>query len=106
MKACQIVKDIGYKSIQIFGDSELLIKLLNSEDHFNNPSLNKSLQRIQNILKDFDRVVSYHIMWELNKQADNPKNKACLMFQGSLNINEEIDSFHLNEEIDSFHLLP
>ena len=90
-----MVKHIGYKSIQVFGDSELLIKMLNSEDHFNNPSLNKSLQTICNILKDFDRVVSYHILRELNKQADNLENKSCLMFQGSLNINEEINSLHL-----------
>ena len=44
--AFHIAKENGYKSIQFFGDSKLLIKVLNSEDHFNNPSLKKSLQRI------------------------------------------------------------
>ena len=43
LKACQIAKDIGYKAIEIFRDSELLIKLLNYDDHFSNPALNKSL---------------------------------------------------------------
>ena len=93
LKACQIVKDIGYKAIHIFRDSELLIKVLNSEYHFSNPSLNKSLQRIRDILKAFDRVVSNHILHYLNKQADYLENKACLMTQGSLNINEEFNSF-------------
>ena len=79
LKVCQIVKDIGYKTIHIFVDSELLIKVLNSEDHLSNPSLDRSLQRIQNILKAFDMVVAYHILWELNKQADYMANKACLM---------------------------
>ena len=29
LKACQIAKENGYKSIQIHGDSEMLIKVLN-----------------------------------------------------------------------------
>ena len=43
LKSCQISKELGYKSIQIHGDSELLIKVLNSEDHFKNPILNNIL---------------------------------------------------------------
>ena len=43
LKVCQIEKEKGYKSIQISDDSEMLIKVLNSADHFNNSSLNKSL---------------------------------------------------------------
>ena len=38
--ATQIAKDNGYKTVQIFGDSELLIKVLNTVDHFNNSALN------------------------------------------------------------------
>ena len=40
--AIQIAKDNGYKSIQIFVDSKMLIKALNSNDCFNNFALNKS----------------------------------------------------------------
>ena len=32
----QLVKEKGYKSVQIFGDSEMLIKALNSADSLNN----------------------------------------------------------------------
>jgi len=64
------VKELGYNIIQIFGDSELLINLLNSEDYFRNPTLNKTLQRIWNTMKDFNTVDSYHILGDLNKQAD------------------------------------
>ena len=92
---CQIAKETRYKSIQFFGDSWLLIKLLNSEDHFNNPSLNKTLQRIQNILKAFERVTSFHILRELDKHADSLENKACLLLQGSLSINGDSITFHL-----------
>ena len=80
----QIAKDKGYKSIQIFDDSELLIKVLNSADHFNNSALNKNLQRIHNILKEFDGVTSFHILRDLNKLAYALENKACLLSQGTL----------------------
>jgi len=43
LKACQIAKELGHKRIQIFGDSELLIKLLNSKNHFCNVVLNNTL---------------------------------------------------------------
>ena len=94
LKACLIAKEKGYKSIQFFGDSELLIKVLNSEDHFNNSTLNKSLKRTRNILKEFERVASFHILRELNKTADALANKACLLSQGNLSINGEPNKFH------------
>ena len=94
LKACQIAKENGYKSIQFFGDPELLIKVLNSEDHFNNFALNKSLQSIRNILKEFERVASFHIMCDLNKNADALENKAFLVSQGNLSINEKSNNFH------------
>ena len=43
LMACQISKEKGYKSIQIFGDSKLLIKALNSAELFNNSALNSTL---------------------------------------------------------------
>ena len=46
LMAFQISRQIGIKEIQILGDSEVLIKLLNSNLQFNKPSLDKILQRI------------------------------------------------------------
>ena len=89
LKAFQIAKEHGYNSIQIDGDSELLIKVLNSEDHFNNSVLNKSFQRIQNLLKEFERVASFHILRKLNKTADALANKSCMLPEGILSINGE-----------------
>ena len=85
--ACQIAKQIGIKEIQILGDSEVLIKLLNSNLQFNKPSLDKILQRIQNFMKDFEKVSSFHILRELNKQADLMANKTCLLPLGSFSSN-------------------
>ena len=93
LKACQIPKEIGYKSIQIFGDSDLLIKLLNSEYHSNNSALNNILQRIQNSVNEFENVASFHILQELNKSANSLENKACLLAQGNLSPNGEPSAF-------------
>ena len=81
-------------SIQIFGDSELLIKMLNSEDQFNNSALNNTLQRIQNSLKEFDSVASYHILWDLNTKADSMENLASMLAQGNLSFNGEPYASH------------
>ena len=87
--AFQVAKKIGIKDIQIFGDSEVLIKLLNSGSQFNRPSLDKTLQRIRNILKEFESVSSFHILRELNNQVDSLANKACLLSLGSFSLNGE-----------------
>ena len=75
----QFAKEKGSKSIQFFGDSEMLIKALNSTDSFNNYTLNKSLQIIHNILKEFDTASSFHILRVLNNLVDALSNKSCLL---------------------------
>ena len=92
--AIQIAKENGYKTVQIFGDSELLIKILNTVDHFNNSDMNILLQRIQVRLKEFDMVESFHILRELNSIVDDLANKACLLPQGFLSINGAASYFH------------
>ena len=62
LKAFQIAKELGFKSIQIFSDSELLIKTLNSANQFCNSYLNNILLRVQNLFKDFERVQYFHIL--------------------------------------------
>ena len=49
--------------------------MINFEEQFFNPSLNKTLQLIPNILNDFERVSSFHILRELNNHADVLVNK-------------------------------
>ena len=87
--ASHLVKEKGYKSVQIYGDSEMLIKALNSSNNLNNSALNSILQRIRIILKFFDKSDSFHILWGLNKSAYALENQACLLPQGFLSINGE-----------------
>ena len=69
LKACQLEKEVGFKSIQVFGDTELFIKMLNSNGLFNNSTLKLILQRIQNSMKDFEQVDYFHILRDFNGRA-------------------------------------
>ena len=46
LKACQLAKEAGHNNLQIFGDSEIIIKILNSDLAFNNLSLNVTMQSL------------------------------------------------------------
>ena len=72
----------------------MLIKVLNLANKFNNSALNKTLLRIQNVLKEFDGVTLFHILQDRNNLADALANKACLLAQGTLSINRESIYFH------------
>lgn len=69
IKACLIAREKGVKDLQAFGDSEILIKKLNSEDLLNNASLNKLLGRLKRILQEFTSYKFYHILRNLNGEA-------------------------------------
>ena len=86
-KACQIVWDKGIKYCQAFGDSEILIRKINSDDQFSNAILNKSLNRLKLILQDFTSFKIYHILRSLNREVDEMANKGCLLAPGTLNYN-------------------
>ena len=93
LKACQLAKEVGFKCIQVFGDTELFIKMLNSNGLFNNSTLKLILQRIRNSMKDFKLVDSFHILIDFNGKADSLPSKSCLLAQGHLTLNGEIDIF-------------
>ena len=60
--ASHLVLKKGYKSVQIFGDSEILIKALNLADRNNNSALNIILQRIMILLKGLEKDEFFHIL--------------------------------------------
>eukprot|EP00253_Pinus_taeda_P006725 PITA_06725 len=88
LKVCQIARDKGVKKLQVFGDSELIIKNLNTGDRFNNPSLNKILGRLKRVLQFFDSCKFYHILRNLNSEADNMANKGSAIMKGLIFVNE------------------
>ena len=74
--------------MQIFRDSEIIIKILNSDSLFNNLGLNVTMQRLHFILIDCDSVTSYHILRDLNKLVDFKANLGFLLPPRMLSLND------------------
>ena len=88
IKACQIAKERGHKELQVFEDSEILIKKIYLKGKFNDARLNKNLQRLRYILQEFTSFKCFHILRESNKEVDTYANKGRLLVQGDLSIND------------------
>ena len=88
-KACLIAREKGVKDLQVFGDSEIIIKNLNTEARFSNGSLNKVLDRLKRVLLDFNSCKFYHILRKSNYEADQMANKGNTLMKGLLIVNNE-----------------
>eukprot|EP00253_Pinus_taeda_P005179 PITA_05179 len=95
LKACHIAREKSAKDIQVFRDSEILIKKLIREEYFNNVGLNKILDRLKTVLQSFDSCKFYHILRNSNKEADRMANLGNTLNKGILNVNGEILYHHL-----------
>eukprot|EP00253_Pinus_taeda_P008792 PITA_08792 len=89
LKACIIARDKGAKDIQVFGDSELIIKSMKMKNPFRNASLNKIQDRLQRVMLDFNTCKFYHILRKSNGEADQLANKGSSLAKGLLNVNNE-----------------
>jgi ribonuclease HI len=89
LKACQIASENGIKEIQIFGDSKILIKILNANDQFNSLVINKALQRLCQVLQDFTFPCFFHILHGSNNEEYEKVNMGFLMPLRVLQKNDE-----------------
>lgn len=89
LKACQIARGKGVQNLQVFGDSELIIKNLNKGARFNNPSLNNIADRLKRVLQEFDSCKFYHILRKLNSEADQMANKGSELMKGLIFVNND-----------------
>eukprot|EP00253_Pinus_taeda_P019238 PITA_19238 len=89
LKACIIARDKGAKDIQVFGDSELIIKSMKMKNPFRNASLNKIQDRLQRVMLDFNTCKFYHILRKSNGEADQLANKGSSLAKGLLIVNNE-----------------
>ena len=71
----------------MFGDSELLIKALRNNKGLNDPVLNKQILRVSRLLKEFPSVQIFHILRELNSEADSLANIGCNLEKGMISTN-------------------
>lgn len=64
------------EEVEIYADSELMVKQLNGEYKVKNEGLKPHYEKVKNLLKNFKKVLIRHIPREENKRADELANEA------------------------------
>lgn len=74
--ALEIAQEKGYKNIQFFLDSELLVGQLSQNYKVKNQGLAKLFVQAWNLIQSFNKVTFEYIPREKNKEADELVNQA------------------------------
>jgi hypothetical protein len=70
LRGLQCLKEAGAVSVEIYGDSELVIKQLNSQYECKSDALMNYYEECREILKSFQLVILQHIPREHNEEAN------------------------------------
>jgi ribonuclease HI len=76
IRGLQAAEDLGFKNLQIFLDSELVVKQVRGEYRVKNPRLQKLFREVMSRLQRFDEYAIVQVGREHNKQADRLANEA------------------------------
>ena len=87
LKACQLARKGNSRDILVLGDSELLIKSLINKKAPKDPVLNKQLKRVSRLLQEFSTAQIFHILRDLNTEADTLANTGCTLETSMISIN-------------------
>ncbi len=69
-------KDLGVQEVEVFADSELMIRQLGGRYQVKSASLRPLYDEAVKLLNDFSRVKLVHVPREMNKAADEMSNRA------------------------------
>lgn len=75
-EALEIAKTLGGRRLQIFSDSQLLVRQYNGQYQVKNVVLRDFLKRIHERARSFESVELSHVRREQNKEADKLANEA------------------------------
>jgi ribonuclease HI len=70
LRGLQYLKEVGAVSVEIYGDSELVIKQLNDQYECKSDALRNYYEECREILKSFQLVILQHIPREHNEEAN------------------------------------
>ncbi len=68
--------ELGVKEVEVFADSELMIRQLGGRYQVKSPSLRPLFEEALKLLNGFERVKLMHVPREMNRAADEMSNKA------------------------------
>lgn len=69
-------RDLGVREVEVFADSELMIRQLGGQYQVKSKSLRPLYDEALKLLNDFSRVKLVHVPREMNKAADEMSNRA------------------------------
>jgi ribonuclease HI len=69
-------KELGYAAVNVFSDSELLVRQIRGEYRVKHPRLRKFYEQAQDLVRSFDTVEIAHVRRGMNAQADLLANQA------------------------------
>jgi len=76
VRGLEAAADLGVKRLEIFLDSELVVRQLNGTYKVRNPRLRSLFDQAMSRLQRFDDYAIFHVGRELNQQADRLANEA------------------------------
>ena len=76
VRGLEAAADLGVKRLEIFLDSELVVRQLNGKYKVRNARLRSLFDQAVSILQQFDDYAIFHVGRELNQQADRLANEA------------------------------
>jgi ribonuclease HI len=85
---CQ-ARSNGIQNLIIIGDSRMLISAIARSTKNQGAKLNNLLARIRLLLQGLDSLQVFHVLWELNKDADEEANRGAVLAQGRMIINDQ-----------------
>jgi ribonuclease HI len=69
-------RELGVAEVELFADSELMLRQLGGRYQVKSPSLKPLYQEALRLLNDFERVKFVHVPREMNRAADEMSNRA------------------------------
>ena len=69
-------RELGVREVEVFADSELMIRQLGGRYQVKSPSLRPLYEEALKVLNGFERVKLMHVPREMNRAADEMSNKA------------------------------
>jgi ribonuclease HI len=76
IRALEAAADFGFESVEVRGDSELIVKQVRGEWNANDPELREKRVRVRELLERFDEWSLEHVPREINDRADELANEA------------------------------
>ncbi len=76
IRVLEIVRDYGFSSVELRGDSQLVVEQVRGAWQTNNPALRERRVRVRELLMEFEEWSIEHVPREVNERADTLANEA------------------------------